>query len=121
VKGLFQEDRGAEICIPIREFVGGDDDDGQLGVAFVEPSEPFPSVHGRHHQVENDQHDVGIFFHERDGFLAVFGHQHFEAVGDEQVAVRGQKLRVVIDDEKLTESLSRFAYVHDDGLNYLTG
>src|ERR1043165_9569123 len=72
------------------------------------------AVHAGHGQVEDPQEDVGVLLDERDGLLAVGRGQHLETVRRQQIAIRGQKLRIVVDDQKLPqfELFSTRSYRH---------
>src|SRR5439155_271701 len=83
------------------DFVRRDDDDRRIAPQAAEPAKPLAAVHARHHQIENDELNVGILLHQRNGVLSIRSGENFEAVWREQVAVGHQQLRIVIDDQKL--------------------
>ncbi len=102
MEGLFQDGRRLEFRV-VFDLVGGDDDHRRVTAAGTEPAQPLTPVHARHGQVEDDQEDIGILLDERNGLLPVGRGQHLEAVRRQQVAVRSQKLGIVVNHKQLPQ------------------
>ena len=76
------------IVPPVRP---GEDDNGHIGIGAHHTLDPGDAVHSRHHQVEDDQIEIGFPRRDGDGFLEPRSLEHLD-LGVQDVEKRAQGL-----------------------------
>lgn len=113
VEGLFEDGRGMKIVVGLAQLVARDDQNRTVFSLLPVPPEPLPAIHVRHHDIENEEHDVRIFVDEIDGFVAIGCREDVETVRGQKVAIRREQPRITVDDEELPEADLGFPRAHD--------